>query len=446
MSDRYIVAVEISSSKIIASVGVTSGDGRLDVIAVEQESCVEAVRYGIIQNLEETSLRLGRIISRLEKNPKIAPRKITGVFVGLSGRSMKSIPTEVVRNLPDDTEITADIISGLKDEAMRRPIDNSLEIVDAVPRIYKVGNTEIHSPNSPKGRIGNRIEATFDLIVCRPELKRNFTRTLPDKLGIKIEGFVVTALAYGHLILTNDEKRLGCMMVDMGAETTTVTIYKDGCLQYFATIPLGGRNITRDITSLHVLEEKAEEIKLQSGKAIINESGSSLNINGVKQSDINNLVAARSEEIVANIVEQMEYAKLGEAKLPGGIVCIGGASRLPEMMELIRKQSGLPVRRGELPDYVKVSDTNAAKTENIEVVSVLYAGATLSDRECLEMPQSEEIPVNGTGGNTKEPPQPETTPGGEKRSQRSGWMRNLQTRIAEIFKAPSEDDSDLIDE
>ncbi len=444
MSDRYIVAVEISSSKIIASVGITSGDGRLNVIAVEQEPAIEAVRYGIIQNLEETSLKLGRIISRLEQNPNIAPRKIKGVFVGLSGRSLKSIPTEVVQNLPDETEITTEIIDRLKSEAMHYPIDSSLEVVDAVPRIYKVGNTEIHSPNSPKGRIGNRIEATFDLIVCRPEMKRNISRTLSDKLGINIDGFVVTALAYGHLILTNDEKRLGCMMVDMGAETTTVTIYKDGCLQYFATIPLGGRNITRDITSLHVLEEKAEEIKLQSGKAIINESGSSLNINGLKQSDVNNLIAARSEEIVANIVEQMEYAKLNEAKLPGGIICIGGASRLPEMMELLRKQSGLPVRRGELPDYVTISDTKAAKTENIEVVSVLYAGSTLSNVECLEMPASEDIPINGTTKNTPEH-QPKVPEGGPKK-RRSGWMSNFQTRIAEIFKAPSEDDSDLIDE
>lgn len=445
MSDRYIVAVEISSSKIIASVGVTSGEGRLDVIAEEQETGVEAVRYGIIQNLEETSLKLGRIISRLEQNPRVAPRKIKGVFVGLSGRSLKSIPTEVMRNLPDDTEISSEIIDSLKEEAMRTPIDNTLEVVDAVPRSYKVGNTEIHSPNSPKGRIGNRIEATFDLIVCRPELKRNITRTLSDKLGIKIEGFVVTALAYGHLILTTDEKRLGCMLVDMGAETTTVTIYKDGCLQYFATIPLGGRNITRDITSLHVLEEKAEEIKLQSGKAIIlNDSGSSLNINGIKQSDINNLVAARSEEIVANVVEQMEYAHLSEAKLPGGIVCIGGASRLPEMMELLRKQSGLPVRRGELPDYVKISDSKPAKTENIEVVSVMYAGATLSSRECLEMPATEAIPVNGSTKNTPEPQKQQSRT--ESRRNRSGWVSNLKTRISEIFKAPTEDDSDLIDE
>lgn len=442
MSERYIVAVEISSSKIIASIGKVTEGGHLDVIAIEQESAVEAVRYGIIQNLEETSVRLGRVLGRLEQNADISPKKIKGVFVGLSGRSLKSIPVEVVRNLADDTEIDNAIIESLKAEAMRTAIDNTLEVVDAVPRIYKVGKTET---NSPIGRIGNRIEATFDLIVCRPELKRNITRTLPDKLGIRIEGFVVTALAYGHLILTPDEKRLGCMLVDMGAETTTVTIYKDGYMRYFATLPLGGRNITRDITSLNVLEERAEEIKLQSGKAIVNDVASSLNLSGLKLSDVNSLVVARSEEIVANIVEQIEYAGLHESKLPGGIICIGGASRLPEMVELLRIQSNMPVRRGELPKEVVINDHRAAKMEYIEVVSVMYAGATLSTRECLELPPRETVPVNGTTNN-KDDFERDHDEEKETGRRKRGLFSNLATRISELFKNPSEDDSDIIDE
>lgn len=443
MSDRYIVAVEISSSKIIAAAGMTSGDGSLDVIAVEQETGVEAVRYGIIQNLEETSMKLGRILSRLEQNPKIAPKKIKGVFVGLNGRSLKSIPVEVARNLPEDTEIDNDIIDGLKAEAMRTAIDNTLEVVDAVPRIYRVGNTDTHSP---KGMMGSRIEGTFDLIVCRPELKRNITRVVVDKLGLRIEGFVVTSLAYGHLILTSDEKRLGCMLVDMGAETTTVTIYKDGCMQYFVTIPLGGRNITLDITSLHVLEERAEVIKLQSGKAIVNDSASTLTLSGLKLSDVNNLVVARSEEIVANIVEQMEYAGLSESKLPGGIVCIGGASRMSEMMELLRIQSNLPVRRGELPKYVTVDDAKASKMEHIQVISVMYAAATLSNRECLETPAPETLPKIGTKGEGNLDQEPRSSSDNDTPRPRKNIFSNFSSRLSKLFKAPDEDDSDLIDE
>ena len=144
--ERYIAAIEISSSKIIAAVGRTYGEGHLEVIAVEQEKGVDAVRYGIIQNLEETSVKVARIIDRLERRTGVAPKKIKGLFVGLSGRSLRSIPTEVHINLPDETEISDDILNRLRNDAMRTAIDNSLEVVDAVSRLYKVGKSETHSP------------------------------------------------------------------------------------------------------------------------------------------------------------------------------------------------------------------------------------------------------------------------------------------------------------
>lgn len=436
--ERYIAAIEISSSKIIAAVGRTPSEGHLEVMAVEQEKEVDAVRYGVIQNLEETYVRAARIIDRLERRTGVAPRQIKGLFVGLSGRSLRNISVDVRLNLADDTEITEDILARLRTDAMKTSIDNTLEVVDAVPRVYRVGKTETHSP---KGMMGNSIQATFDLIVCRPELKRNLSRTISDKLGIRIEGFVVTALATGHLILTQDEKRLGCMLVDMGAETTTVSIYKKGCLQYFATLPFGGRNISRDITSLAVLEENAEDIKITSGSAIPRETSSSLTISNIKMSDVNNLVVARSEEIVANIVEQIDYAGLKDSDLPGGIICIGGASNLTGMTELLAQQSNLAVRRGSLPSYVAV-DKSIANSHNLEeVVSVLYAGATLSNIECLEEPTREELPATGIPAQQPAEDKPEQHT--HKSDKESRWAR-FTTRIANVFGG-AEDNSELID-
>lgn len=439
-SDRYIAAIEISSSKIIGAVGKISSDGELNVIALEQEQQKgeEAVRYGIIHNLEETSMRIARIIANLERKPELGHRKIKGVFVGLSGRSVKSIPTNVSINLARDTEITNEILNRLKGDALRTAIDPSLDIVDAVPRTYRVGNTDT---TSPKGIVGNSISATFDLIVCRPELKRNITRTIVEKLNLRIEGFIVTALAAAHLILTPDEKRLGCMLVDMGAETTTVTIHKNGCMRYFATIPMGGRNITRDITSLNMLEEKAEETKITSGNAIAPDTPSTLNINGIKHSDISNLIVARAEEIVANVVEQIEYAGLKENDLPGGIIVIGGGSRLNGMIDLLAAQSNLPVRRGQVPAYVVINDTHYTSADIIQVVSLLYAGATLSDRVCLEEPPSDELPPMGRPNEPEEIPE-EKPKGGDKKPSR--FISGLKKRLSNLWTAPT-DDSDELD-
>ena len=248
--ERYIAAIEISSSKVIGAIGRVHDGGQVDIIAVEQEKCVETVRYGIIQNLEETSTRLSRVLDRLMRRPAVSPRRITGVFIGLSGRSLRSIPTTVRLTLPDETEIDDAIIARLRSDALNIAIDNTLEVVDGVPRCYRIGTLET---TSPKGAIGNEIVADFDIVVCRPEVKRNITRVVRDKLGLRIDGFVVTPLAVGHLILTEHEKRLGCMLVDMGAETTTVSIYRKNALFYLATLPFGGRNLTRDIQSLSIL-------------------------------------------------------------------------------------------------------------------------------------------------------------------------------------------------
>lgn len=437
--DRYVAAIEISSSKIIAAVGTIDAGGKLNILAVEQDTGVEGVRYGVIQNLEDTSLRIQRLIEKLQRRPQITPREITGLFVGLSGRSIRSITTEVHKNLPDDTEITDAIIADLRAQALSTAIDSSLEVIDAIPRTFRVG---INEHSSPKGAVGNSISAKYDLIVCRPELKRNLVRTIHDKLGITIQGAIVTALSVGQIVLTAEEKRLGCMLVDMGAETTTVTIYKNGHLHYFATIPLGGRHITRDITTLHVLEERAEEIKRKSGEAIPPENHTDYSINGLKESDISNMVVARSEEIVANIVEQMYYAGLNEREIPGGIVCIGGGSKLRGMLELLGNQSGLDVRRGQLPNYISTPDSKNMALETIEVASVLYAGATNSKESSLEMPEREELPITGTGHPEEDAHKGGKRPEKPKAPKGPSIWDKIGSKVSSFFTGSEDDDED----
>ncbi len=429
--ERYVAAIEISSSKIIGAIGLTRGRGDLTVLAVEQERGVECVRYGRIQNVEEAYLRLERILYRLQSRASISPRRITGVYVGLAGRSLRNIVAKVDRKLPEDTEIDQTILDELRREAFRQSIDSSLEAVDAVPRSFRINNSET---KQPVGMIGSEIEGTYDLIACSPLLKRNIERVVQDKLKLSIEGFVVTPLALSHLILSDDERRLGCMLVDMGAETTTVAIYCHGNLRYLATLPLGSRNITRDITSLNVLEENAEDIKVSSGQAIASEHQKSVNVNGIQLSDVNNLVVARAEEIVANINEQITYAGMNDESLPGGIIAVGGGFKLNGMTELLERQSNLPVRIGRLPAYVDMEDTKAPTLESLQVVSVLYAAATIDTGDrCLEMPRREELPATGQEiedepditSQKKEKKEPRKDKYGENVSRVRGWLKRM---------------------
>lgn len=436
--ERYVAAIEISSSKIIGVVGRVKEGGQVDIIAVEQEKSIESVRYGIIQNLEDSSRRLARILDKLEHKSSIAPRKIERVFIGLNARSLRSIPVEVSLQLPDETEINDEIINRLRKDALNAAIDSSLEIVDAVPRKYRIGKQET---SSPKGVLGNAIEAEFDIIVCRPEVKRNIVRVVRDKLGIEIAGFVVTPLATGHLILSAEEKRLGCMLADIGAETTAVTIYQHGALRYFATLPLGGRNITRDITSKSMLEEQAEEIKRSYGNAIPPEIPSKVVLNGVKLAEVGNIIVARSEEIVANIIEQISYAGLKERDLPGGVICIGGCSKLNGLTELLSQQlGGNSVKIGRLPAFVHIDDVKGPSSEIVEVASVLYAGATLTKTECLVTPTLER--AADSNFDTEEEQTLESSDNNVSRSQKPlKFVSAIRNSLSKLFATPEDDDS-----
>lgn len=440
--EKYVAAIEISSSKVLGVVGkYNCNTGELDVIAAEQEKGLESVKYGLIRNVEEVWMRVARIIQRLESKPAVAPRKITGVFVGLSGVSVRSIAVPVSINLNDDTEITDEIIGRLLQQAQNSAVDSTLDVVDAVPRVFKVGQQETLSP---KGIVGNRIYAEFDLIICRKEMKRNIMRIFEDKLKtqLKMRGLVVTALATGQIILTDEEKRLGCMLVDMGAETTTVTIYKSGHLVYFATLPMGGRNITRDITSLKLLEEKAEEIKITSGNALPRSIATTLNFNGIKDSDVSNLIVARAEEIVVNVLKQIRYAELKETDLPAGIICIGGASKLNGIMDLLADKSGLPVHRGSLPQYVHIQDMRINSSELVEVVSVLYAGATGDDEVCLETVVKQEVTTDVEDEPCATvPDQPESV---KRPSWLAKWLKKSSDKVAGMF-SDTEDESENFD-
>lgn len=433
--EKYIAALEISSSKVIGAVGIAGKSGQLEILAIEQEKSTDSVRYGQIQNIEETYNLSNYVLERLERRPDIAPREITGVYVGLSGRSLRSIPVDVSLSLPDDTDISEAIVDRLKTKALDADIDSSLEIVDAVPRIFKVGKTETHRPI---GMMGNSISATYDLIVARPVIQSNLKRVIKDRLGLDLKGIVVTPLATSAIALSEQEKKLGCMLVDIGAETTSVTIYTRGNLVYYATLPLGGRNVTRDLMSLNELEEKAEEFKLNFGNAITPQVSSQEKIGRHRMSQISDLVVARSEEIVANIVEQVRYAGLTEKDIPEGIVLCGGGARLNGMVDLVVKFSGMKVRVASLPPSVRITDPNGHGLESLELAAIMYAGSEKSDDDCLEIPatpQPEEQREFSERTNEEEE-EPVVTPKPPKR----GFFTKLGSTIGRMFTPIGEDD------
>ncbi|MDE6557223.1 MAG: hypothetical protein K2K55_09725 [Duncaniella sp.] len=383
MEDKYIVALEIGSSKIKGAVGTVDPAGTLTVKAVEEEKVSDIVRYGCIRNVAETASAIRNVISRLEQRE--APRRIEAVYLAAGGRSLKADPVQIERRLSAETEITRALIEDMTEEALSSPMHDR-HVVGATIRDLRIDGTP--TPR-PIGQLGSHVLASMNILSCRNQLLRNLSHVIEERLRLKTRDTVIRPLAEADLVLVPNEMRLGCVFVDFGAETTTVSVYKDGALRHLAVLPLGSRNITRDITTLNHLEERAEELKIQGGSAIPSaERSSAYPAGSANFSAINNFVAARSNEIIANIVEQIKQSGLTADKLPGGIVIVGRGARLNGFNQRLSEAAGMQVRVGAPGQRIHITDGSIDPSDAVDIIAIL-AKAALKPEECMPMPEPE---------------------------------------------------------
>lgn len=382
MEEKYIVALEIGSSKIKGAVGTVDSTGALSVKDVEAERLLDGVRYGCIRNVVETANAIRNVISRLEQRE--SHRKVSGVYVSIGGRSLSAQTIEIERHLPNYTEITMDMITDIINDALGQSL-HERTIVSVTPREFLIDNTPT---DRPVGMMGSHITARLNIISCRSQLMRNLNNVLDERLQLKIHDVYVRQLVEADLVLSSEEKRLGCMLVDFGAETTTVSIYKNGVLEYLATIPLGSRNITRDITALNHLEERAEELKIMGGNALpTSEHPTVYNQNTTDYAAVNNYVAARAGEIILNINEQLKYAGFDANKLPAGIVMVGKGTKLNGFSQRLENITGMKTRVGAPHTRIRINDGRIQNADAVDVISILAAAAKNRPEECMTRPE-----------------------------------------------------------
>lgn len=384
MEQKYIVAFEIGSSSVKGTVATTAGDsGHVNILAIAEEKLRDKVRYGCVENPGDVAACVTSIARRLQQAPGVTPRIIKQAYVGISGRSVSSVARTVSREFHAEMEVTERIIDDLLDEAIAAPIGDKV-VIDVKPVSFSVDST---SRPDPVGIFGQSVTARVNLITCKPKMKNNIDRVFHERCGINIAGYIVTPLAIADQTLTTEERRLGVMLADFGAETTTVAIYKDGVLQYLSTIPLGARNITRDLTSLNCLEERAEEIKKAVGDVMPQPDAGDMVTDGLDNATINKIVAARADEIVSNVIEHITYAGYQASQLPAGIVVTGGGARLRNLTELLARLSKMKTRMATVGSAVTLSTHTVAPGQALDVISLVAAAAASRPAECTEIPE-----------------------------------------------------------
>ena len=259
MTKEFIVAIELGSSKITGIAGKKNPDGSISILAVVKEDSTSCIRKGVVFNIDKTVLCLTNIVKKLETSLKT---NIARVYVGVGGQSIRSVKNIIVKTLPAETIVSQDMINELMD-ANRSMSYADQEILDAVTQEYKVDSLY---QLDPVGIPCLRLEGNFLNILWRKTFYKNLNQCI-NKAGMEIAELYLAPLALADAVLTETEKRSGCILVDLGADTTTVLVYYKNILRHLAVIPLGGENITKDITSLLMEESQAEGMKLKYASA-----------------------------------------------------------------------------------------------------------------------------------------------------------------------------------
>ena len=376
---EFIVAIELGSSKITGIAGRKNLDGTMTVLALVVEDASQCIRKGVVNNIDKTAQSLTTIVGKLKKQLK---HEIVHVYVGVGGQSIRSVKNVIVKNLPAETIITSDMINELMD-ANRNMTYPEQEILDAAMQEYKVDK---QLTLDPVGMKGCHIEGNFLNILGRKSFYDNLNNCF-EKAGIAIAEMYLSPLALADSVLTEAEKRGGCALIDLGADTTTVAVYHKNVLRHLAVIPLGGNNITKDIANLQMEEADAEKMKLKYASAFTDGSDVDIRINysidserSVESLKFAEVVEARVQEIVENALYQIpsEYV----SKLLGGLIITGGGANLKNIEQAFRSRTRIEKIRNAKFVIQTVTSTNSEINAKDGTMNTLLGLMAKGDINC----------------------------------------------------------------
>ena len=387
----FIVAIELGSSKISGIAGRKLPDGSIQILAMASENASGCIRKGVIYNLDKTTQSLTSIIKKLES---ILKASIGKVYIGIGGQSLRTIRNTEVRHLDEETKISQELIDSLKDSNRTVPIVG-YQILGVAPQEYKVGNDLIVEP---VGVQTDHIEARFLNMIARKNVKENLAKCcdlVPIEIAEDAED-LIAPLALADAVLTSTEKRSGCVLVDFGADTTTISVYKNNILRHLAVIPLGGNNITRDICSQQIEEEDAEELKVRFAHAYIEpkeneDENKTYNLDGrcsINAILLEDIVEARLNEILDNVAHQIALSGY-ENKLLAGAIITGGVINMKNIEEAFIKRTKIEKLRVAKDTHITLKGLEVKKDgSNNTLIALLAAG---KENCCLMIPEQPKV-------------------------------------------------------
>ncbi|EEK17037.1 cell division protein FtsA [Porphyromonas uenonis 60-3] len=359
--DLY-TAIDLGSATIRGMVG-TKKDGKVLPIAIAEVPTSNAIRKGVVNNMEELHNKLKVLIDRLNEQLPDKHTEIKKVYVGFGGKSLMSRSYKINHKMdnPDGEEIS-DYHINLINERVKNYRLNAHEVLDVSdPYCLVDGRVE----RNIKGLLCTEFSIHFNLITTRSSNVNFIRMAIEDRLGLELEAILPSPCCEADVLLYPDAKTLGVALVNIGAGTSSVAIYKNDTLKCLRVIPFGSKNITNDLMSLHITYPEAEKIKLESAtpftdayddETLTLSSPDGTRDRELKMRDVNSLVTARMKEITANVLRVIHDFEAG-ARLGSGIVLAGQGALMTGFVNYLQGESKFVSLAREFNDKVYKGDT-----------------------------------------------------------------------------------------
>jgi len=349
--EEYYVGLDIGSSKITAVVGQPDEDGVISVIGVGT-SHLTGIKKGVVSEIEET---VSGISEAIEMAEGVSGSHISAATININGGHINSTNSRgVVAVARADQEITLNDLTRAEDAAQAVQILANKEIIHAIPRYFVVDSGE--PVKDPLGMSGVRLEVETHLVVVSSQATKNLSKCVAQA-GVGIEDVIVSPFAAAKSVVTKRQRELGCVLVDMGAATTGITVLIDDSILYTKVFPIGAASITNDIAiGLRTSIDVAEKVKFKYGHAVSDEvqetakvdlSAIDIHEEGViPVKHVAEIIEDRLEEIFALVRDELRKIKY-ESLLPAGLIFTGGGAKLSGVEELAKRYFKLPVNIGK---------------------------------------------------------------------------------------------------
>ena len=375
--DRYIVALDIGSTKTCALIGEMEDD-RVKFLALGAAES-KGLRKGLIVNLDSTVSSIRRA---LEEAESLAGVPVESALVGVAGNHVRGLNSRGGISLghhPRDIE--RDDVRRAIDAARGISLPDDREVLHVLPQEFLVDAQD--GIRDPMGMMGQRLEVNVHIVTSSAAATQNLI-TAVNRAGVVVSDTVLEPLASAEACLMQDERDLGCCLLDIGGGTTELLVYTGGVARHTAAIPVGGDHFTNDLAvGLRTPIPEAEKIKREYACAyhemLLGDSAIEVASVGdrpprtVFTRMLCEIVEPRAAELLTLVRDELQRAGL-HSLIPAGLVLTGGGARLNGLVELAELMFALPVRVAE-PRGLSELPEEASQPEYATPIGLLLYGA-----------------------------------------------------------------------